>query len=137
MKTVRYLVVSIFSGVVFGILDGLVHANPIAQELLLVFQPIARSSVNIPAGIAIDLMYGFVLAGIFLILYKSIPGKTGWTKGLNYGLFVWFLRVVMYVASTWMMFDVPQTTLFYLLLTGLGEMLVIGLIYGVFLKPES
>jgi hypothetical protein len=117
MKTARYLVISIFSGVVFGILDGLVHANPIAQELLLVFQPIARSSVNIPAGIAIDLMYGFVLAGIYLILYR-------------------FLRVVMYVVTAWMMFDVPQTTLFYLLLAGLGEMLVIGLIYGVFLKPE-
>lgn len=134
---IRYFIVSVFSGVVFGILDGLIHANPIAQELLLVFQPIARSSVNIPVGVAIDLIYGFILAGIFLILYRSIPGKTGWAKGLNYGLFVWFLRVVMYVITTWMMFDVPQTTLFYLLFTGLVEMLVIGLIYGVVLKSKS
>jgi hypothetical protein len=133
---IRYLIVSIFSGLVFGILDGLIHANPIAQKLLLVFQPIARPSANIPVGVTIDIMYGFILAGVFLILYKSIPGKTGWAKGLNYGVFIWFLRVVMYVISTWMMFNIPQTTLFYLLFTGLVEMLIIGLIYGVFLKTR-
>ena len=134
---IRYLIVSIFSGFVFGILDGIIHLNPIAQKLLLVFQPIARSSVNIQVGVAIDLMYGFILAGIFLILYKSIPGEKSWTKGLNYGLFIWFLRVVMYAMTTWMMFNVPKETLFYILFTGLGEMLVIGLIYGVLLKPKS
>jgi hypothetical protein len=88
MKMIRYLAVSIFSGAVFGVLDGLIHGNPSAQELLSEFQPIARVSVNIPIGVAIDLMYGFILAGLFLILYKSIPGKTGWTRGLNYGFIV-------------------------------------------------
>ena len=134
---IRYLIVSILSGVVFGILDGLINVNPFVQNLFSVFQPIAKSSVNAPVGVAIDLIYGFIMAGIFLILFQSIPGNSGWIKGLTYGLFIWFFRVIMYVITTWMMFNVPLTILFYMLITGLGEMLIIGLIYGVFLKPKS
>ena len=132
----RYIIVSIFSGVVFGILDGLINANPFASKLFLVFQPIAKSSVNVPIGLVIDIFYGFIMAGIFLILYQSIPGKSGFIKGLNYGLLIWFFRVAMYVITTWMMFDTPYATLIYILITGLGEMLIIGLIYGTLLKPK-
>lgn len=41
----------------------------------------------------------------------------------------------MNVVTTWMMFKVPVSTLIYTATTGLGEMLILGLIYGVFLKP--
>jgi hypothetical protein len=34
-----------------------------------------------------------------------------------------------------MMFDVPATTLLYMLAAGLGEMLVLGILYGLTLKP--
>jgi hypothetical protein len=50
-----------------------------------------------------------------------------------FGLFV--LSVVMSLASNWMMFKIPGRTLLYTLLTGLGEMLIIGILYGLFLKP--
>jgi hypothetical protein len=33
-----------------------------------VLAPVARPSVNAPAGMAIDLAYGFLLAAIFLLL---------------------------------------------------------------------
>ena len=133
---IRYIIVSIFSGIIFGILDGIINANPFAHKLFLVFQPIAKSSVNAPVGVLIDIIYGFIMAGIFLILYQSIPGKSGLIKGLNYGLFIWFFRVVMYTVTTWMMFNVSKTTLIYVLITGLGEMIIIGLIYGVLVKPK-
>jgi hypothetical protein len=44
-----YIIVSIVSGIVFGILDGVIHANPLAQRLYEVYKPIAKTSIN-PLG---------------------------------------------------------------------------------------
>lgn len=130
-----YLIISIVSGILFGVLDAVINANPFAQRLYQVYIPIAKKSVNFVAGIAIDLFFGFIMAGLFLLLYNSLPGANGLLKGLSFGIIAWFFRVVMYVASQWMMFIVPGRTLVYTLFTGLGEMLVLGLLYGLGLKP--
>ncbi len=131
---IRYLIVSIISGILFGLMDGLINANPFAQKLYTVYEPIAKKTINVPVGIAIDLVYGFLMAGIFLLLYKSLPGNTGVLKGLSFGLMAWFFRVVMQVASQWMMFNIPTGTLMYSLCLGLIEMLVLGLFYGITLN---
>ena len=133
----RYIVVSIVGGVLFGILDGLINANPLAQRLYEVYKPIARTSVNALAGITIDLVFGFVMAAVFLLLYKSLPGETGFVKGAGFAFLVWFFRVVMYGVSQWMMFKVSIGTLLYTLVTGLGEMLILGIFYGLTLKPTT
>lgn len=130
----RYIVVSIASGILFGILDALINANPLARRLYEAFEPIAKTSVNAPVGIIIDLSYGFAMAWLFSMLYPSLPGDLGIIKGVSYGLMLWFFRVVMSVASQWMMFNVPARTLLYTLLTGLGEMLVLGVFYGLTLQ---
>lgn len=132
----RYVVVSIGSGILFGIMDGLINANPLAQKLFAVYEPIAKKVVNTPAGLVIDLVYGFVMAGVFLLLYQSLPGETAIVKGMAFGLMVWFFRVVMGVATTWMTLNVPAGPLLYTLLTGFGEMLVLGVLYGMTLKPN-
>lgn len=134
---IAYIVVSVVSGILFGILDGVINANPLAQRLYEVYKPIARTSINPLAGIVIDLVYGFVLAGIFLLLYKSLPGETGLVKGVSFAFLVWFFRVVMSAASQWVMFNVPVTALLYSLVAGLGEMLLLGVLYGLTLKPAS
>jgi hypothetical protein len=131
----NYIFVSVTSGILFGIMDGLINANPVAVRLFEVFRPISKTSLNFVAGILIDLAYGFILAGLFLLLYPSLPGESGLVKGVSFGLLVWFLRVVMSVASQWLMFDVPLKTLLYSLLTGFGEMLVLGLFYGLTITP--
>jgi hypothetical protein len=130
----NYIIVSVISGISFGFLDGFINANPYAQKLFEVYKPIAKTSINVPVGFIIDLIYGFVMAGLFLLLYKSLPGETKLIKGLSFGLIMWFFRVVMYVATQFMMFKVPLGTLFYLLATGLAEMLFIGLLIGLTLK---
>ena len=130
-----YLIVSVVSGILFGILDGVIHANPLAQRLYEVYKPIARTSINPVAGIVIDLIYGFVMAGVFLLLYTSLPGEAGLIKGVSFALLVWFFRVVMYAASQWVMFNVPVETLLYSLVAGLGEMLILGVLYGLTLRP--
>ncbi len=134
---VVYIAVSLASGILFGILDGLMNANPIAIGLYAVYKPIARTTLNMMGGILADLVYGFLLAGIFLLLYASLPGDTGLMKGISYAVLVWFFRVVMYVASQWVMFNVPETLLVYMLVAGLIEMLILGIFYGLTLHPAS
>jgi hypothetical protein len=126
-----YIVVSIVSGILFGILDGLINANPVARRLYDVYKPIAKTSLNVVAGVVIDLAYGFIMAAVFLLLYTSLPGETGIVKGLSFAILVWFFRVVMSVASTWIMYTVSARTLLYTLLAGLAEMLALGILYGL------
>ena len=133
----RYVIVSLGGGVLFGIMDGLINGNPLAKKLYGEFEPVLRKSVNVPAGVVIDLIYGFALACIFLFLYKSLPGDSGWLKGIMFGLMIFFFRVVMQVASQWMMFKVSSGLLLYSLVTGLFEMLLLGLFFGLFLKQAS
>ncbi len=132
---VTFIVVSVVGGVLFGVLDGLINANPLAISLYEVYKPIARTSLNIAAGVVTDLIYGFVMAGVFLILYSSLPGSSGLIKGISFAVLVWFFRVVMSAASQWTMFNVPENTLLYMLVTGLAEMLILGALYGLTLKP--
>jgi len=134
---IRYIIVSVAGGILFGVLDGVTNANPLAQRLYEAYKPIAKSSVNPLAGMAIDLAYGFIMAALFLLLYKSLPGEAGWVKGISFGLLAWFFRVAMSVASQWMMFNVPSNALLYTLATGLGEMLVLGILYGITLRPAG
>jgi len=130
-----YIIISVISGILFGLLDGVINANPVAQRLYQVYKPISKTSINPLAGIVIDLVYGFVMAGVFLLLYNSLPGEIGFIKGVSFAVLVWFFRVVMYVASQWVMFIVPVQTLLYSLVAGLGEMLILGVLYGLTLKP--
>ena len=88
------------------------------------------------AGVAIDLAYGFIMAAVFLLLYTSLPGENGIVKGLSYAILVWFFRVVMSAASTWLMFTVPTKNLVYNLLAGLVEILAIGTLFGLTLHPQ-
>ncbi len=131
----RYIIVSIISGILFGVMDGLINANPLAVRLYAVYQPIAKKSINFPAGVLIDLLYGFVMAGMFLVLFSSLPGELGIVKGLSFALMVWFFRVVMSVASQWMMYMIPVRCLLYTAAAGLGEMLILGTLYGLTLHP--
>ena len=130
-----YIIVSVVSGVLFGIMDGLINANPMAVKLFEVYKPIAKTSINFVAGMIIDLAYGFILAALFLLVYPSMPGGAGLLKGVSFGVMVWFLRVVMSVASQWVTYKVPVKALLYSLLAGLGEMLILGVLYGLALRP--
>jgi len=48
---------------------------------------------------------------------------------------VWFFRVIMSAASQWMMYAIPIKSLLYTVIAGSGEMLVLGILYGLTLHP--
>ncbi|MEW5979066.1 MAG: hypothetical protein AB1898_25000 [Acidobacteriota bacterium] len=137
VKVGRVMSVGLGSGLLFGALDALIHANPLAVRLYAPYRPMAKESVNMPAGLSIDLAQGCIMAVIMLILYQGLPGRTGWSKGLSFGVLVWFLRVVMPAASTWIMLEVPLQTIGYMVVSGLAEMLILGLLYGLTLAPRE
>jgi hypothetical protein len=118
-------------------MDGIINGNRLAQELYAIYKPISRQSINVIAGLGIDLAYGFILAGIFLLLCDNLPGKSWFLKGVSFSLLIWFFRVVMNVSSQWLMFKIPFPALIYSLCTGLLEMLVLGIIYSVALGRQS
>jgi len=118
---------------VFVILDGLLNANPLAQRLYAVYRPIARQSVNAPLGLLFDIISGVVLAALLVALSPALPGGR-FTKGLAFGVMVWFFRVAMGVAAQAVMFNVPGSALTYSLITGLVEMSILGLLCGFALK---
>ncbi len=131
---VAYFLASIVSGMLFGVMDGIINANPLARDLFRVYAPIARKSLNLIAGIVIDLAYGFLMTGIFLLLYNSLPGEVGGVKGICFGILAWFFRVVMQAISQWLMYTVPVRTVLYTVLSGLAEMLVLGVIIGLIIS---
>jgi hypothetical protein len=83
----------------------------------------------------IDLLYGFIMAGIFLLLYNSLPGLVGVVKVISFAIMAWFFRVIMSAASQRLMYGVPVKTTLYTIFTGLAEMLVLGILFGMVLKP--
>ncbi len=133
----KYLFSGLGGGILFALLDGVLNANPLAVRLMAPYQPIARKSPEIAPALLIDLAFGFILAVFFLRLYSALPGANGPMKGLAFGVLVWILRVVMRVASDGVMFDVPASTLFYLLVAGLLETLALGGFFGWALGPPK
>ncbi len=125
------LFVGIMSGLLFAFMDALINANPLAVRLNAAYKPIARTSIVMPAALILDILYGVLMAGIFALLYPSLPGGGELLKGLSFGLMVWFFRVAMQVGSQWVMFTVPGKSLLYTAAAGLGEMLVLGLFYAL------
>jgi hypothetical protein len=126
-KMIRFIIAAVLTGLLFGIMDGLINGNPLAVKLMECYRPIAKQSVNVPAGILIDLFYGFIITGIYVIIMQALPTESGIIKGLTYGLGMWFFRVLMGVVTNWMMFNIPGKTLIYILLTGLIEMSLLGI----------
>jgi hypothetical protein len=131
---IRFIITAILTGLLFGILDGLINGNPYAIKLMECYKPIAKQSLNISAGLIIDLVYGFAISGLFFLLFPVLPTESGIIKGITFGVGMWFFRVLMNVISSWMMFNIPVKTLVYLLLTGLVEMILLGIFNGLILK---
>ncbi len=136
MSSYRVPAVGLAAGLLFAVMDGLIHANPVAQHLYSVYRPIARKSVNAPLGLTFDFLSGIVMAFLFAALAPALPG--GWvTKGIAFGLIAWFFRVAMGSASQAVMFQVPVSALLYGLFTGLAEMITLGLLFGALLKKAD
>lgn len=127
----RYVVVSLVTGLLFGILDGIINGNSLARRLHASLAPAARKKLKLPAGLAIDLAYGFLMTALFMVLRDSLPGTQGAVQGLSFAVLAWLFRVLMGALSQWMSLELPARALAYDLAAGLAEMGILGLAIGL------
>lgn len=69
------------------------------------------------------------MAFLFVAL-KPAFAPTWIPQGIVFGLIAWFFHVAMGSASQAVMFQVPVSALLYALITGLLEMVLLGLFYA-------
>jgi len=92
---------------------------------------LARKVMPMAAAVAIDILSGLVMAGIFILLRPSFPGGPLIGAGVSFGILAWFFRVLMTALSQWVMFQIPAETHLYNIAAGLVEMVALGLFYAV------
>ena len=117
VASVLFLVLDAALGMLGGLIGARLFGLPAAQ-------PGGIESKMI-AGLVFELINGFVLAVVYAIVHSCLPGA-GWIKGLSFGVLVWMLRVVMWAFSTYMMTGMSPVTISITVVTGLVEMLIIG-----------
>jgi hypothetical protein len=130
MNVKRLIVAGIAASVLFLVLDmmlgavgGLITANVFGVP----FEQPPGIEAKIKFGLLFELINGFMLALIYAVIYRCLPGR-GWQKGISYGLIVWGLRVVMWAFSTFMMTGMPLALIAVTVVTGLIEVLILGVV---------
>lgn len=136
MNWLRILWVGLIVGVAFVLLDFAFNANPLAAKALAFYEPIARGQFLMSLGIAADMISGLVLVFFFALLFPALPSSSGILKGLVFGLIVAYLRVVMNTVASYAMFSMPTGAFFYVLVSGILEMTVLGFLAGLLYRPR-
>jgi len=77
------------------------------------------------------LALNIVLAFVYALLVKGIPGKNKLTKGLVFGLCVWAVGTLPTMLATYMFMTVGLTVVIYWTITGLIFTPLMGLIIAV------
>jgi hypothetical protein len=127
VTAVLFLVLDAILGMAGGFIGTQVFGLPIEQP--------PGIEAKIAIGFIFELINGFMLVVIYAVIHPSLPGR-GWKKGISYGLLVWGLRVVMWAFSTYMMTDMPPISIAITVVTGLIEVLILGVVIAAIYKAE-
>ncbi|MEA2075277.1 MAG: hypothetical protein U9O85_06040 [Euryarchaeota archaeon] len=117
-------------GILFIIFDMLIAISTSPIFAPYSDLPIWKTPPNILAGLFFDLINGFILVAVYVIIYNGIPGF-GWKKGLYYGLIVGLFRVVMMSFSSIVMYNIPLKLVITSLITGYIEIAILCIILAV------
>ena len=126
------LALSVF-GMIFGALTcGWLFNWVYKLEPTNVWKPMAG-----PPGLAFQiggLLLNMVLAVVYALLRKGIPGKNKLAKGIVFGLCVWAVGMLPGMFSTYFFMTVATGAVIYWTILGLIELplkgLIIAVIYG-------
>jgi len=130
MSVKRLVVAGIVASVLFLVLDaalGTAGGFIGAQVLGVPIEQPPGFEAKIQFGLIFELINGFMLAVIYAVIHPNLPGR-GWKKGISYGLLVWGLRVLMGAFSTYMMTDTSPILIAITVVTGLIEVLILGIV---------
>ena len=119
IASVLFLVLDMALGMAGGLIGSRLFGLPDTQP------PGIEKKARV--GLAFEVVNGFMLALIYALIQSDLPGQ-GWIKGISYGLVVWGLRVVMWAFSTYMMTDMAPVLIGINVVTGLVEVLILGVV---------
>jgi hypothetical protein len=131
MNVKRFLAAGIVASVLFLVLDAIlgITGGLIGQQVFGV--PAGQPpEAKMMIGLIFELINGFMLALIYAVIHPGLPGQ-GWKKGISYGLIVWGLRVVMWAFSTYMLTDMSPVLITITVVTGLIEVLILGVVIAL------
>jgi hypothetical protein len=128
VTAVLFLVLDMLFGVAGGWIVAQISGQPVDQPTGI--------EAKMGLGLLFELVNGFLLAAIYAVIYRCLPGQ-GWVKGISYGLLVWALRVVMWAFSTYVMTELSPLLIAVTVVTGLVEVLVLGVVIAAIYRDES
>jgi hypothetical protein len=128
----KFILVSMASGAILGVIDYVCNAGPFMEGLKGFSSQLLRSTGKAAAGLGINLGLGFAVTGIFILLRKNFDGVI---IAMGFALTVWFFRVTMFFIRKWMTFKVPLNDLVYVFIAGISQMVSLGILYELTLKP--
>jgi hypothetical protein len=128
VASVLFLVLDMGSGMLSGVIGTRLFGLTVTQP------PGIEKKARL--GLIFEVINGFMLALVYALVQASLPGQ-GWTKGITYGLVVWGLRVVMWAFSTFMMTDMSPILIGIHVVTGLVEVLILGVAIAAIHGPGA
>jgi hypothetical protein len=123
------LALSLFGAIFGGVTCGWLFNWVYKLEPTNVWKP-----MDGPPGLMFQIggfLLNIVLAAVYALLQKGIPGKNKLTKGLVFGLCVWAVGMLPGMFSTYSFMTVATGAVIYWTILGLVEMPVKGLIIAV------
>jgi len=133
---VRYALISVLAGSIMLILDAVFDNSEFAKRISLPLNPIRRKNNTLARSLAVNISFGFIFAGFYLISYRSLPGLPGsFFRSLYFATIVWILSVVFKAMSQWVEFDFTGSFLLYSVLSGFIKILSINILFHYLLRP--
>ena len=120
------LAVSVFGAIFAGVTCGGIFNWVYKLEPTNVWKPMEG-----PPGLAFQIgafLLNIILAMVYVLFDKGIPGKNRFVKGLIFGLCVWAVGILPGMFSTYFFMTVADGVIIYWTLMGLVEMPLKGLL---------
>lgn len=113
-------------------------AIPFFESHEKALKPFETRDVTEVIAVGILVFKLFIMSGLFILLYPSLWGNSGVVKGLFYGSMLWFFLVVMpFTHPKSLKYDISIGGILYIFFLFLVMFLLLGLLYGLILKPLS
>lgn len=133
---VSYFLISVLAGSIMLIIDVVFVNNEFAKRISNPLDSIQRKNNKFARNLAVNISFGFVFAGFYLMSYRSLPGLPGsFFRSFYFASMVWILSIVFKAMSQWVAFDFPGKFLLYSVFSGFIKILSISILFHYLLRP--
>ena len=136
MKIARILIAGV-AVTIFNMVVGMVTCGGLFSWVYKVEPVNVWKQMSGPPGVGFlagTFILSAILALIYAVLQKSLPGKNKFAKGFVFGLFVWAVGILPGMLATYEFMNISNVWIIYMTILGLIENplkgIIIAFIYG-------